>query len=131
MSLIGAPSLDEVLRKEVEKFEKEINAQHFRALRLQAKNDACETQQGALQINLEKAQKEIADWVKKHGGLSAQPAFDKTSNDLMKDIAKIQNEIMKMDGKCGISKRNMKAARAIKEGMETALKEFKRRHRLP
>jgi hypothetical protein len=130
MSIIGAPSLDDVLKNEVAKFEKEISAQHVKAVRLQMKNDACETKEKELRINLRKAEKELADWNNAHGGLSAQPAFDQTANKMLKTIVKLKNDIMKTNGVCGISKRDMVMAQAIKAGMEKALKDFKRTHRL-
>lgn len=131
MSLIGAPSLDDVLQKEISKFEKEISTQQVKAVRLQMKNDACETKERELRSNLRKAEKELAEWLKYHGGLSAQPAFDKTSNKILKNIEKLRSDIMKTNGECGISKRDMAMAQAIKAGMEKSLKEFKKTHRLP
>ena len=131
MSLIGAPSLDDVLQKEVTKFEKEISSQQVKALRLQMKNDACENKERELRSNLRKAEKELADWFLTHGRLSAQPAFDKTATKIAKNIEKMKSEIMKTNGECGISKRDMAMAHAIKAGMEKALKDFKRTHSLP
>lgn len=133
MSIIGAPSLDDVLKDEVAKFEKEINAQHVKAVRLQAKNDACETKEIWLRSNLTKAEKELVEWKKTNVGLSitAKPTYDRTHEKKTKAIDKLKSDIMKTNGECGISKRDMAMAQAIKAGMEKALKDFKRTHRLP
>jgi hypothetical protein len=131
MSLIGAPSRDEVLQKEVEKYEKEIGAQQVKAIRLKMKTDACMTKETELRSNLETAGKELKAWQKAHGGLKSNAAFDKTGIKILKKIEQLNIDIMKTNGECGISKRDMDMANAIEEGMKKALKEFKKKYRLP
>jgi chromosome segregation ATPase len=130
MSFFGAPSMADVIQKEVEKYEKEISSQEIKAVKLQAKNNACETKERELRTNMKNAETDIRNWIAAHGGMSARPAYDATAKKIVKNIEKTRTDIMKINGECGIVKRDLMMANSIQDGMQDALDDFKQRHGL-